>query len=425
LYIYVIIKINMGDPQPISRDIGERHPAGEIPFWMTAEKPPEIRLKEELSTRGATAVVYKGEILSLEGEHNEVAVKIPRDRREYREAVVGEADILDRLRAKQQELFPDSPSHFVYGKVMQVNGKPSLVMELIPERARISTRTFISYNGQGIFDEDIANGAQSIVRQSFETIVIEDAAGLITSDRKSGDYFYLPQSDRLVVLDWNTNNKSLTPKGAITTLIANLRGNMGKYLPEGIRQKLDKIEKRAAAPYSIVEPRKVLELINQEQVSDAQIETAMPIDKQLEAKNRWRQVLENKPLVIKEINNLLTGMAEGRSEDGTRIPEILADSYAEEQQPFIDFIRFTSDFADFRHIPQHYEKIEEVYHSKWRKEFHTDAIAFLNNPAEANEELKARLKSKLRQLLSDEYIKTNYFDTGGSPIPAEFQHLIE
>lgn len=113
------------------------------------------------------------------------------------------------MRARQQELFPDSLSHFVDNKLLSFpDDLPAIAMEMIPKENDISRLTSKkgSMTPTQFYDALIKH---------FETLVVAHSLGISVNDKKYGDMYYFPDTGRYVVLDWNvTHNFSEKEHGA-------------------------------------------------------------------------------------------------------------------------------------------------------------------------------------------------------------------
>lgn len=171
--------------------------------------------------KGAVATIYrgsvKGGIPGLRGsptastESMPVAVKtttidarvsIDRSTAEDVLATIEEAYVLDSIRRTQRSVYPGSRP-FVPDSVLLQNyrGVPALVMEYIDHKYDIYRQ------------KDTLTPAQlrSLSVQYFQLQDVIHTAGFTCNDVKGGDFFYKPEEDRLIVLDWNVTKPIKSP----------------------------------------------------------------------------------------------------------------------------------------------------------------------------------------------------------------------
>lgn len=380
------------------------------PFWMDRNRHFTIQQGEEIG-KGATARVYKGTVIMATGEQAEVAVKVPYTTAHYskersEETMYTEERQLQMLRDTQKRLFPGSKLHFVYGRVTPFGGTQALVMELAPNE---SVGRF-SYDKRGEFDRP-AERAKSILIQGFEAIATAHEVGIYGIDRKGGDYKYDSEHDRLIILDWNVSanvtrpgesNESGGKKRDIVLTLQYLTESLEDLIPSAIRQKLDRIDERVKSPScQTIDAKKILTLIrNIETVTPEQIMEAIP-HQELE---QWKKILLEKPELYSMIEELAgTGAVYGTQEKGSPVPRLLEDTYTPEQQPFVDFVRFTSAVADLRFGNP---LVDAEYPWDWRQEFHAGTIAYLKNPSSVDMPTRERLREKVRQLMQDSHLQS-------------------
>lgn len=165
-----------------------------------------------------------------DGEPVQIAVKIPKRTdtpnapKEFNDekfqywvnSIRSEGIVLDRIRAKQQELFPGSQSHVPDSVLVNLNGLPAVAMELIPSSHSIWRAL------------DTPQQAQDALVQYGELVATMHALGIAVSDRASSDVYLDKERNRLFILDWNIVN-SITPDrvkndyfNAIDTIIETL-----------------------------------------------------------------------------------------------------------------------------------------------------------------------------------------------------------
>lgn len=105
---------------------------------------------------------------------------------------------LNILREKQRELFPQTPSFVVNSQGVVIDGEPAIVMERIPRESAM-----FSYNQ---LEHMTQEQVQMALVEYFEALTTLHALDITCNDRKGGDLFYLPEQNRLVILDWNVTH---------------------------------------------------------------------------------------------------------------------------------------------------------------------------------------------------------------------------
>lgn len=171
--------------------------------------------------KGALGTVYKGKarggIPGLRGEgtasseQEPVVLKAPtidsRVSLDYRTAQdvlnsIEEAYVLDLIRITQKSLYPGTRP-FVPDSVLLQNyrGAPALVMEYVDHEYDIYRQR----------DTLTPEQLRSASVQYFQLQDVIHTAGFTCNDVKGGDFFYKPEEDRLIVLDWNVTKPIKSP----------------------------------------------------------------------------------------------------------------------------------------------------------------------------------------------------------------------
>src|SRR3989338_2948733 len=146
---------------------------------------------------GATSRVLQADLTMSDGMRLPVAVKIPL-KESWEPHIIDEEKVIHLLQAKQEEMFPGTPSHFPAARLIEINEKPALVLEFMEESSHMSgsemEKVFQSHQER----------AKDVLRQYMEILEVVFALNLQTTDRKLDDFYYIPENGRLVVLDWNS-----------------------------------------------------------------------------------------------------------------------------------------------------------------------------------------------------------------------------
>lgn len=185
--------------------------------WAKPRARFSVKIKEaeydgenQLGT-GATSIVFAADLIMEDGTYIPVALKVAKSAKSkgpvdqdtaesWIESLRFENTALDMLQKKQEELFPGTPSNFPAKQLIEINGKPALVLELIERANHIRKETFLSYT-------DKEERARSVIRQYMNVLETAFASNFNPSDRKQDDLYYYPENDRLVVLDWNVSGE--------------------------------------------------------------------------------------------------------------------------------------------------------------------------------------------------------------------------
>ncbi len=191
-----------------------------------------FKTSESMLGKGYRNTVYRGEVKGgvpgLRGDHTalgetlHVAVKTTTvDTRQIDLqtagnilAIIEEAYVLSAIRNKQQELYPGSNT-FVPDSVLAQNyqGVPALVMEHV-DRSTLLLRQK---------DRITPQQMRSAFVQYFQLQDVIHQAGFTCEDVKGGDFFYNPDEDRLIILDWNVTTPINSPP--VTSDIQRMNAN--------------------------------------------------------------------------------------------------------------------------------------------------------------------------------------------------------
>lgn len=196
-----------------------------------------FKVNQSRPERGALSMVYFGTLpgglvnlrnVQKTGVEKEVVVKLPLTKEAFKEDAPGwtdtdyeewrkdgiernvkEAQLLKRLRQKQQELFPGSKPHFCDAEVATLDNVLGVVMEkagttlvglVTGERGGYSYAPYRRKPDTPPISEDQLNQAMI---QYFETLATAHALDVSVGDKKGSDLRYDPEENRLIILDWN------------------------------------------------------------------------------------------------------------------------------------------------------------------------------------------------------------------------------
>lgn len=117
-------------------------------------------------------------------------------RKRAQDYILHEGQVLQLIRAKQQELFPGhQPSIPDAVLVTQPNSLPAIVMEEIPQVNKLNNLAWT----QSINADDL----HIALTQYFELIAAGYELGFCDADKLIQNCYYFPDNKRLVKLDWN------------------------------------------------------------------------------------------------------------------------------------------------------------------------------------------------------------------------------
>ena len=154
---------------------------------------------------------------------------------------------------------------------MDVGGRPGLVMELL-------SRENWLYRSAEKITKDNPGRLKNICEQYFEVLTTAHALGLNVGDKKGDDLYYIPEQERLVVLDWNvvtdTELNEARAKGNILQGFKFFTEGLAQYWSPETLEKIKALERRVDYMSRVPSAAEVLDVIrNIDAVSLEQLTT--------------------------------------------------------------------------------------------------------------------------------------------------------
>jgi hypothetical protein len=217
------VKILEAEPISVSAEqvkVGQKIGSGVMAFVYKAE------VKDALSGLSDTDLVIKVPKTTDEYYHDISSTyqpKSPDERRGDQEMLIRrakeEAFTLDLIRQKQYQLFPDSQSHVANSEFVSIEGKIGLLMESVG-----NDQALYSLKRQELLTAEMVKNA---LLQYFEVISTIHELGHGIRDKKFEDLRYNPDTNRLVVLDWN-----VLSEGKQDVFLGDIRHSLGFFVKE-------------------------------------------------------------------------------------------------------------------------------------------------------------------------------------------------
>lgn len=403
----------------------------QMPEWVTASGDTKLVLGKQIG-HGGIVNVFETELDVGGKNYLDLVAKIQWHGLEDGDANAEEQRNIDMLNKSFQERYPDLPSPFPNSRLIPATNGSVLVQELVPKEDNLFTKESEKY-----FKENPRMMCKAFI-QFLQLANVGESLGLEMIDRKGADFFFVPESQRLVILDWNVMGKAFPrfdpEKACLNPGVKIFCDDRLQFWPESVQPQIMALKNVLYSHDDHTTSTEVIGVIEEIEKSFSD-STGFEINKVNAFIDSRRQTIEAAAAERKTPSYQFKKVwcefdaRQGSPDFDIEVSKLCGDN---SESPNVAALQFYKDFsisivfADLYGEPAGTiaKEMRKTYTKDWRREFTSDMAELLASGEQTGETIQSRLKTKVGQILSDPKIKEFYFDVDKTPFPDSVKRLL-